>query len=97
MLLLGNIPEEFLARDNYLIKIFLAASKKAIMRRWYQQDPPTKDNWMDIIKEIYILRTHISKHLAILPICKIIYLIKPINHRNWKHRFQIFVYIAPNF
>ena len=51
-LLLGNIPEEWLPRDKYLTKIFLAASKKAITRRWYQQEPPTTENWLDIIKEI---------------------------------------------
>ena len=52
-LLFGDIPEDWLTSDKYLIKILLAASKKAITRHWYQQEPPTKANWMDVIKEIY--------------------------------------------
>lgn len=56
-LLLGNIPEDWLTKDKYLIKIFLAASKKAITRRWYQQDPPSKENWLDIIKEIHSMES----------------------------------------
>ena len=55
LLLLGDIPEEILTPDKYLIKIFLAASKKAITRRWLQQDPPTKEDWIAIIKEIYTM------------------------------------------
>ena len=44
-----------MSSDKYLIKILLAASKKAITRRWYKQEPPTKENWIDIVKEIHAM------------------------------------------
>lgn len=38
--------------DRYLLKIFMAASKKAITRRWLNTESPTVNQWEAIIKDI---------------------------------------------
>lgn len=38
--------------DRYLLKVFMAASKKAITRRWLQKEPPTVKEWSNIIRNI---------------------------------------------
>ncbi len=48
LLYLGNLPDEITGSDRYLLKIFIAAAKKAI-----QTDPPMNDNWLEIIREIH--------------------------------------------
>lgn len=48
----GNVV---LKEDKYLLKILLAACKKAITRKWYTPDPPTQDNWLKILNEIYVM------------------------------------------
>ena len=40
-------------RDRYLLKILMAASKKAITRGWLLREPPTLKLWKNIIKDIY--------------------------------------------
>lgn len=54
--------------DEYLVKILLAAAKKAITRKWGREDPPTRRNWLDTVEEIinmerftYILRLQQTK------------------------------------
>lgn len=49
---LGNIDLESPRSDIYLLKVFMAASKKAISRRWLCREPPTVNQWIDIIKNI---------------------------------------------
>lgn len=44
-----NHPNE----DRCLIKILLAASKKAIRRTWYKVNSSTSDHWMDIVEETH--------------------------------------------
>jgi len=41
-------------KDRYLIKILLIAGKKAITKKWGKPDPPTQDQWLDIIEGIYV-------------------------------------------
>ena len=54
VLYLGNIPqEEVQGRDKYLVKVLLVASRKAITRAWYKLDPPTREQWLSIVEEIY--------------------------------------------
>lgn len=63
-LYLGNVTRENIQdKDWYLIKILLAASKKAITRRWHKEDPPTWRNCTEIIDEIHVMErlTHIIK------------------------------------
>uniref|UniRef100_A0A671XN45 Reverse transcriptase domain-containing protein n=1 Tax=Sparus aurata TaxID=8175 RepID=A0A671XN45_SPAAU len=48
----GNVV---LKEDRYLLKILLAACKKAITRKWYKPDPPTQDDWLKIVNEIYVM------------------------------------------
>ena len=50
---LGNIPKDLHNRDRYLLKILMAASKKAITRCWLLREPPTLNLWKNIIKEIH--------------------------------------------
>lgn len=49
--------------DRYLIKILLVAGKKAITRNWGKETPPTKDQWITIVEEIFLMEkvTHILK------------------------------------
>ena len=54
--------------DEYLVKILLAAAKKAISRKWHTVAPPTQRNWLDTVEEIinmerltYILRLQQTK------------------------------------
>lgn len=35
--------------------ILLVASRKAITRKWLKPEPPTVDEWIDIIHDIYIM------------------------------------------
>ena len=54
VLYLGNFtPKNIHSRDRYLTGILLAASKKAITRKWLKEDPPTQRNWLDIVDEIH--------------------------------------------
>lgn len=39
--------------DRYLLKILTAASKKAITRFWLLREPPTLNQWKNIINDIY--------------------------------------------
>lgn len=52
-LYLGEIPDNLHNREKYLLKVLLAASKKAITRKWLQKDPPTVTQWIDIVEEIH--------------------------------------------
>ena len=55
-LFLGTI-EGFIqtTADKYLMRIFLIAGKKALTRKWLQPNAPSKDDWFEIIHEIYIM------------------------------------------
>lgn len=41
-------------KDKKMVLILLAASKKAITRKWIKSDPPTPDDWIEITNKIYI-------------------------------------------
>ena len=49
------LKKNLLITDRYITKILLITSKKAITRNWCKAEPPTKDQWMDIIREVYIM------------------------------------------
>jgi len=50
---LGKIQGNVLDKDKYLLKILLTSCRKAIICKWLQVDPPTKDQWLGIVNEIY--------------------------------------------
>lgn len=50
---LGDISSTINVTDNYLIKIMLVASKKAITRKWLLKESPSKEEWIAIVKQIY--------------------------------------------
>ena len=55
-LYLGYLPsEDVAAADRYLVRILLIAAKKAITRKWLQEEPPTLKNWLEITEEIYVM------------------------------------------
>lgn len=54
-LYLGKIPEVFPTIDKYLIQILLVSSRKAITRKWLHADPPTRAQWIGIVKEIHCM------------------------------------------
>ena len=35
--------------------ILLAASKKSVMRKWLKAEPPTIDEWIEVVYEIYVM------------------------------------------
>ncbi len=49
---LGNIEEAVQKEDRYLITILLIVSKKAVNKNWYKTEPPKKEHWFEIIKDI---------------------------------------------
>lgn len=52
---LGDILfENWNINDKKLLGILLAASKKNITRKWLKVEPPTIEEWIDIVHEIYI-------------------------------------------
>ena len=52
---LGNIPDYVNKEDVLLVKVILAASRKAITKKWLKPDPPTQEDWINITKEISIM------------------------------------------
>lgn len=42
-----------LKEDRHLMKIMLAACKKAITKRWYSAGPPAQDEWLKTVNGIY--------------------------------------------
>jgi len=50
---LGNIPTNLNAQDKYLLNVLLVASKKTITKKWLQESPPTKDEWIVIVSHVY--------------------------------------------
>ena len=54
---LGNIAAHLLVQDKYLLKILLAASKKAVTRKWLQVEPPTETDWIDIVIDVQNMET----------------------------------------
>ncbi len=55
-LYLGNLTQDIIQKeDKYLIKALLAASKKAVIRSWYKVDPLTKQQWLCIVEEIFVM------------------------------------------
>jgi len=53
LLYLGFITGNVLKDDRYILKIMLAACKKAITRKWYKTDPPSQEEWMKIMDKIH--------------------------------------------
>ena len=35
------------------MKVLLLASREAITRAWHKGDPPTREQWLSIVEEIY--------------------------------------------
>ena len=52
---LGSITDVALKEDNYLAKVLLTASRKAIKRKWLDVDPPSHSQWLDIVQEIFMM------------------------------------------
>ncbi len=42
-------------KNKYMYRIILASSKKAITRCWYKPNPPQIQDWIDIVKCIFIM------------------------------------------
>lgn len=49
---LGNVDLEISKADRYLLQVFMAASEKAITRRWLRKEPPTVKEWSNIVTNI---------------------------------------------
>ncbi len=42
-------------KNKYMYRIILASSKIAITRCWYKPNPPQIQDWIDIVKSIFIM------------------------------------------
>lgn len=49
---LGNTASCLLVQDRYLLKILLAARKKAVTQKWLQAVSPAETDWIDIVNTI---------------------------------------------
>ena len=62
MLYLGNLTHENTHSDDlYLVKVLLAASKKAITRLWCNSSSPTCEQWLCIVEELYVMERFTHK------------------------------------
>lgn len=52
-LYLGKTPKTPPHNHNYLLKILLTCSRKAITRKWWQVAPSTSVQWRGLVNEIY--------------------------------------------
>lgn len=53
---MGNVGfETWNVDDKKLLAILLTASKKSVTRKWLKVIPPTIDEWIEIIYEIYVM------------------------------------------
>ena len=62
---LGNLTQDIIRKeDEYLVEVLLSASKKAITRLWYKTEPPTVEQWVSTVEEIYVMEkiTHKPRH-----------------------------------
>ena len=56
LLYLGVITGNVVLKDDrYILKIMLVACKKAITRKWYKTDPPSRADRMKVMDEIHIM------------------------------------------
>lgn len=46
---------DFDINDQKLLTKLLASTKKATMRKWLKIEPPTIDEWIEIVHEIYVM------------------------------------------
>ena len=54
-LFLGNVDFQTRRPDKYIIGILITACKKALTRRWLLPEPPTIQEWIDIVNDIYVM------------------------------------------
>lgn len=52
---LGNIGDVVMREDFYLIKVLLAASKKAVTRNWLNVNTPKQEQWLEIVQDIFVM------------------------------------------
>lgn len=50
---LGHIKDIVKIEDTHLIKVLLAASKKAITRQWLNEKSPKQEQWLEIVRDIF--------------------------------------------
>lgn len=56
VLYLGNLTRDIIRKeDEYLVKVLLSASKKTITRFWYKMEPPTVDQWLSTVEDIFVM------------------------------------------
>ena len=54
-LYLGYFPNKLSKDDAYLLKVLLAASKKAVIKCWLQKNAPTVGLFVHIVKQLHLL------------------------------------------
>lgn len=77
-LYLGRIPVGLMERDNYLYKLLLAVSNKAITQKWLQTNLLSRDDWITIINQLQLME-NLTFLLKITEICKILGKVEFIN------------------
>lgn len=54
-LFLGKLDFQTGRQDKYMFGILITACKKALTRRWLLPEPPTIQEWIDIVNDIYAM------------------------------------------
>ena len=56
VLYLGRLPEKLKdMAEMYMFKVMLVASKKAITKKWLNQQAPKLSDWFDVMHTIYMM------------------------------------------
>lgn len=88
LLYFGCVDPDMVTADNkYLMRALMAASKKAITRKWLQQERPTLSNWIDATIEIYTMER----------ITFVVNLKKDIFLRKWRKWVEYILVRRPDF
>jgi len=64
VLYLGNLTRSIVQYgDQYLVRRLIASTKKAITRKWLQEEPPTANDWLEVVGEILHMErlTHVLR------------------------------------
>lgn len=66
---LSNIPPDYYIQNNYFPKVLLIDSKKEIIGKWLDKEPPTKGKLLESVKEMYEMKKLLSPKTVLFGCC----------------------------